>query len=34
LWRIGAAGRPIPTESFVAVAMTIAALVRSGVIVA
>jgi flagellar biosynthetic protein FlhB len=32
LWRSGEAGRPIPAESFVAVAYTIAALVRSGVL--
>jgi type III secretion protein U len=30
LWRCGEAGRPIPPESFVAVAYAIAALVRSG----
>lgn len=34
LWRSGEAGRPIPAESFVAVAYTIAALVRSGVLAA
>jgi flagellar biosynthesis protein FlhB len=34
LWRSGEAGRPIPAESFVAVAYTIAALVRAGVLVA
>jgi flagellar biosynthesis protein FlhB len=32
LWRSGEAGRPIPAESFVAVAYTIAALVRAGVL--
>jgi flagellar biosynthesis protein FlhB len=32
LWRIGTAGRAIPTETFVAVATVIAALVRAGVI--
>lgn len=32
LWKIGEAGRPIPPESFVAIAMTIAALVRAGVL--
>ena len=31
LWRSGEAGRPIPAESFVAVAYTIAALLRAGV---
>jgi flagellar biosynthesis protein FlhB len=31
LWRTGEAGRPIPPESFVAVAYAIAALVRAGV---
>jgi flagellar biosynthetic protein FlhB len=34
LWRSGEAGRPIPAESFVAVAYAIAALVRSGVLTA
>ena len=34
LWRSGEAGRPIPAESFVAVAYTIAALVRAGVLAA
>jgi type III secretion protein U len=32
LWRTGESGRPIPAETFVAVAMTIAALVRAGVL--
>ena len=32
LWRTGEAGRPIPAESFVAVAYTIAALVRAGML--
>jgi flagellar biosynthesis protein FlhB len=32
LWRCGEAGRPIPPESFVAVAYAIAALVRAGVL--
>jgi flagellar biosynthesis protein FlhB len=34
LWRSGEAGRPIPAESFVAVAYAIAALVRAGVLAA
>jgi len=34
LWHAGEAGRPIPAESFVAVATTIAALVRAGVLAA
>jgi flagellar biosynthesis protein FlhB len=34
LWRTGEAGRPIPAESFVAVAYAIAALIRTGVLVA
>lgn len=34
LWRSGEAGRPIPAESFVAVAYAIAALVRTGVLAA
>jgi flagellar biosynthesis protein FlhB len=34
LWQSGATGRPIPAESFVAVAYTIAALVRAGVLAA
>jgi flagellar biosynthesis protein FlhB len=34
LWRSGAAGRPIPAESFVATATAIAALIRAGVLAA
>ncbi len=34
LWRSGEAGRPIPAESFVAVAYAIASLVRAGVLAA
>jgi flagellar biosynthesis protein FlhB len=34
LWRCGEAGRPIPAESFVAVATAIAALIRAGVLAA
>jgi flagellar biosynthesis protein FlhB len=34
LWRGGEAGRPIPAESFVAVATAIAALIRAGVLAA
>lgn len=34
LWRSGDAGRPIPAESFVAVATAIAALVRAGILTA
>jgi flagellar biosynthesis protein FlhB len=34
LWRCGEAGRPIPPESFVAVATAIAALIRAGVLTA
>jgi flagellar biosynthesis protein FlhB len=34
LWRSGDAGRPIPAESFVAVATAIAALIRAGILVA
>ena len=34
LWRSGEAGRPIPAESFVAVATAIAALIRAGVLAA
>lgn len=34
LWRSGEAGRPIPAESFVAVATAIAALIRAGVLIA
>lgn len=34
LWRCGEAGRPIPAESFVAVATAIAALIRTGVLAA
>ena len=34
LWQMGEAGRPIPAESFVAVATIIAALIRSGVLAA
>ena len=34
LWRSGEAGRPIPADSFVAVATAIAALIRAGVLAA
>jgi flagellar biosynthesis protein FlhB len=33
LWQSGVAGRPIPPETFVAVALTIAALMREGVLI-